>query len=58
VIAAGRDRLRSIAESEELRDGIPGATMAVVADAGHMLPLEAPDALAALILAWIGDLPP
>ncbi len=58
VIAARQDRLRSVAESEELRDGIPGATMAVVADAGHMLPIEAPDALAALILRWIGDLPP
>ncbi|TXM80597.1 alpha/beta hydrolase [Methylobacterium sp. WL122] len=58
VIAAGRDRLRSVAESEELRDGIRGATMAVVAEAGHMLPIEAPDALAALILAWLRDLPP
>ena len=58
VIAAGRDRLRGVAESEELRDAIPGATMAVVAEAGHMLPIEAPEALAALILAWLADLPP
>ena len=58
VIAAGRDRLRSVADSEELRDAIPGATMAVVAEAGHMLPIEAPEALAALILAWLADLPP
>lgn len=58
VIAARQDRLRSVAESEELRDGIPGATMAIVEESGHMLPIEAPEALAALILPWLGDLPP
>ena len=36
----------------------PEAFAAVVAEAGHMMPIEAPDALAALILAWLGDLPP
>lgn len=58
VVAARQDRLRSVAEAEELRDGIPGASLAVVEGAGHMLPFEAPEALAALILGWLGDLPP
>ncbi|WP_375466273.1 alpha/beta fold hydrolase [uncultured Methylobacterium sp.] len=58
VVAAGADRLRSVAESEELRDGIPGAVLRVVAESGHMLPIEAPGALTALLLDWLGALPP
>lgn len=52
VIAGENDRLRSIAESEELRDGIPGATMIVMPGVGHMMPMEAPDALARIIIDW------
>ncbi len=52
VIAGEKDRLRSIAESEELRDGIPGATMTVMEGVGHMMPMEAPDALSRLIIDW------
>lgn len=58
VVAARQDALRGIAESEELRDAIPGARLEIVEGAGHMLPFEAPGALAALVLAWLGDLPP
>lgn len=57
VVAAAEDRLRSLAEAEELRDGIPGAVLRVVEGSGHMLPVEAPDALARLILAWLATLP-
>jgi pimeloyl-ACP methyl ester carboxylesterase len=53
VIAAGQDRLRSLAEAEELRAGIPGAVLRVVQDSGHMIPIEAPEALARLILDWL-----
>jgi pimeloyl-ACP methyl ester carboxylesterase len=53
VIAAGHDRLRSREESEELRDGIPGAELAVVEDSGHMLPIEAPRALLDVMLPWL-----
>jgi pimeloyl-ACP methyl ester carboxylesterase len=52
VIAGENDRLRSIAESEELRDGIPGATMTVMPAVGHMMPMEAPDALSRIIIDW------
>jgi len=53
VIAAGHDRLRSREESEELRDGIPGAELAVIEDSGHMLPIEAPRALLDVMLPWL-----
>lgn len=53
VIAAGQDRLRSREESEELHAGIPGAEYVVIEESGHMLPLEAPDALLAAVLPWL-----
>jgi pimeloyl-ACP methyl ester carboxylesterase len=52
VIAGEKDRLRSIAESEELRDGIPGATMTVMEGVGHMMPMEAPEQLTRIIIDW------
>ena len=52
VVAARQDRLRSIAESEELRDGIPGATMTIMGGVGHMIPMEAPEQLSRIIIDW------
>lgn len=53
VIAAAEDRMRTLRESEVLRDNIPGATLKVIEDSGHMLPLEQPQALAAVITRWL-----
>ncbi|MDK1374677.1 MULTISPECIES: alpha/beta hydrolase [unclassified Sinorhizobium] len=52
IVAGTRDRLRSIAEVEELRDGIPGAVMELI-EAGHMIPMEAPEELAAILKRWL-----
>ncbi len=52
IVAADQDRLRSVAEAQELRDAIPGATMQVIAGSGHMMPMEAPDVLAPMIVDW------
>lgn len=48
VIAGAQDRVRSIEESRELVAGIPNAELAAI-DAGHMLPLEAAQQVAAMI---------
>jgi pimeloyl-ACP methyl ester carboxylesterase len=53
VVAAAADPLRSLEEARELRDGIPGAVLEVIEGSGHMLPLEAPEALLAVILPWL-----
>lgn len=53
VIAAAQDLLRSLEEAEELRAGIPGAALRVIEGSGHMLPIEAPEALAGAILDWL-----
>lgn len=49
VIAAAQDRLRTLEQAEELRDGIAGAVLEVVQNSGHLIPLEQPAALAALM---------
>ena len=49
IIAAAQDRMRTPVEAEELRDGIPGARLEVIEDSGHLIPLEQPAALAALL---------
>ncbi|MBU8543006.1 MULTISPECIES: alpha/beta fold hydrolase [Roseomonadaceae] len=55
VIAAAQDALRSLAEAEELRDGIPGASLRVIEGSGHMLPVEMPVELARLILDFVAQ---
>ncbi|WFU51482.1 alpha/beta fold hydrolase [Sinorhizobium terangae] len=52
IIAGTHDRLRSLEEAEELRDRIAGAVMVLV-DAGHMIPMEAPEELAAIMTRWL-----
>ena len=53
VIAAAHDQLRGVDEAEEVRAGIAGATLAIIEDSGHMIPLEAPRRLAALMADWL-----
>ncbi len=53
VITGAGDQLRSVAEGRELADAIPGADFALIEGAGHMLPLEAPAALGAIMSSWL-----
>jgi pimeloyl-ACP methyl ester carboxylesterase len=53
VVAGEHDRLRSLEEAQELRDGIPGATLTIVEGVGHMIPMEAPERLAAILSAFL-----
>lgn len=55
VIAAAQDPLRTAQESRELAAAIPSATLVVIEDSGHMLPLEQPGALAGAIKEWLGS---
>ena len=52
-MAAADDQLRSLAEAQEMTVAIPGATLAVIADTGHMIPLEAPQRLLDVIVPWL-----
>ncbi|EIZ83821.1 alpha/beta hydrolase fold protein [Methylobacterium sp. GXF4] len=53
VVAAAQDGLRSLDEARELQAGIPGAALTVIDGSGHMLPMEAPDALAEAVVPWL-----
>jgi pimeloyl-ACP methyl ester carboxylesterase len=57
VISADDDRLRRAEEARELADGIPGATLVVMENSGHMIPMEQPAMLAATIVSWLSALP-
>lgn len=45
VIAAAQDELRTLAESEVLQRNIPDATLTVIGETGHLIPLEQPGRL-------------
>ncbi|MCV3737649.1 alpha/beta hydrolase [Rhizobium sp. TRM96647] len=53
VIAGEKDRLRSRAEAIELHHGLAGSSLEIVENTGHMIPLEAPDALAQVMADWL-----
>jgi pimeloyl-ACP methyl ester carboxylesterase len=53
VVASDHDGLRSMDEAREMQAGIAGAEFAVIADSGHMIPIEAPDRLADAIVPWL-----
>lgn len=55
VVAAESDRLRSLREAEEMRDGIPGARLAVIEGSGHMMPIEKPGELFTLIRDFVAE---
>lgn len=57
VIAGADDRLRRADEARELADGIPGAQLIVIENSGHMIPLEQPAMLAAVVASWLAALP-
>lgn len=53
VVAAAQDQLRSLEEAREMAAAIPGATLAVIEDTGHMIPIEAPRRLLDAIVPWL-----
>jgi pimeloyl-ACP methyl ester carboxylesterase len=57
VVICGRDdALMPLAIHEELAQGIPGATLAVVDDCGHLAPLERPAEVAGAIRSLLARL--
>lgn len=49
VIAGACDEICPLANHVEIADAVPGAVLHVVPGAGHLLPLEAPDVVRALL---------
>jgi 3-oxoadipate enol-lactonase len=53
VLHGGHDAMAPVANARLLADGIPGAELHVVPDAGHAVPLEHPAASAELLIDWV-----
>lgn len=53
IVAGAEDALAPPALQQEIADSLPDATLALIPDAGHFAPLEAPDAVAAQVAAWL-----
>ena len=53
VIVGEEDRLTPLAMSQEIHALVPGSTLHVIPDCRHLPPIEAPDAMAALLAKWL-----
>jgi aminoacrylate hydrolase len=53
VIAGGDDRLMPARHAEALAKAIPGAELAVIPDAGHLVHLEAPEAFSREVMRFL-----
>jgi pimeloyl-ACP methyl ester carboxylesterase len=57
VLAGAEDSIMPPSESERLAKAIPGAQLALVPGAGHLLPFEQPEAFNGLLRAFLASLP-
>lgn len=56
IIVGSEDALTPPEEAENLRSGIPGARMCIIANAGHLSNLEQPDRFNEELIAFLGSL--
>jgi pimeloyl-ACP methyl ester carboxylesterase len=54
LLCGKEDRYASPACHEAMAARIPGARLDIIEEAGHMAPMEAPDAVTAALSAWLG----
>jgi pimeloyl-ACP methyl ester carboxylesterase len=55
IIVGAEDALTPVKVHEEMHAGIAGSTLHVIPDCGHLSTLEAPDAVNALLTAWLNS---
>lgn len=55
IAAGSEDEWASPAQHGEMAEAIPNATLRIIAGSGHMLPVEAPEALTELLVDWLRD---
>lgn len=53
VVMGAADAMIPRDRAEEIAAAIPGAELAIIPDCGHLPPIEAPGALAALLARWL-----
>lgn len=55
VVVGAEDQLTPLKVAEEMRAGIAGSRLVVVPGAGHLSPMEAPDAVTTAVQTWLAD---
>lgn len=55
VIAGGQDQIAPPALATEMADALPRARLHLVPDAGHFVPLEAPESCGLALARWLAD---
>ncbi len=53
VLVGADDVMTPLDRSEEIQAGIPGATLQVIPNCGHLSPLEKPEAVAGSLRGWL-----
>jgi pimeloyl-ACP methyl ester carboxylesterase len=53
VICGRQDALTPLAESEEMAEKIPRASLVVIEDCGHLSSMERPHAVSAVLRYWL-----
>lgn len=56
LVGATRDTWSPLAQHKDMQRLIPRATLVAIEDAGHMSPVEQPDAVASALRSWLGRL--
>jgi pimeloyl-ACP methyl ester carboxylesterase len=56
LMSGTHDTWSPVAQHREMQQRIPKATLVGIEDAGHMAPIEQPDAVAAAMREWLGRL--
>ena len=57
LLHGARDRIVPVANAHRLADGIAGARLVILPDAGHVYTTDAPDAANQKVLRFLGDIP-
>ncbi|MGH8040273.1 MAG: alpha/beta fold hydrolase [Stenotrophomonas sp.] len=53
IVCGANDRITPLATSEEMQALVPGSTLVVLPDCGHLSPMEKPDEVSAAMREWL-----
>jgi pimeloyl-ACP methyl ester carboxylesterase len=55
VVVGAEDRMTPVEQSQEIHRLIPGATLQIIQECGHLPPIEKPEAMAKILLQLLGE---
>jgi pimeloyl-ACP methyl ester carboxylesterase len=58
LLSGTNDTWSSLSQHADMQRSVPGSTLVEIAGAGHMAPIERPDAVARALKGWLAAVPP